>query len=242
MASPARSRPGAGRLPNDERARDVSRETFREHRTRHGCPAGCAASPSTTRDTTLKRDLEAADVALGLALGRAKDHPIVRAAATASEIGSWQSLLAISAGTLAVGLATRDRRLIGAGRHMLAAGIAASLVKTSVKRFVHRTRPNVLMDTGRYARGPLGPNVGPWQSFPSGHAALSTAVARAGARTYPSLSGPAYAAATGIVVVQVLRGAHFPSDVIAGSLIGVAAEAGVDTLRRRNRTPNGEAA
>lgn len=177
--------------------------------------------------------VEAADVAAGLKLARAKDHPAVRALARASEVGSWQSLLALSAGTLAWGMVARDRRLAEAGRHMLQAGILAGIVKTSLKRAVHRTRPNVLMDEGVYARGLRGTGVGPWQSFPSGHSALSAAVARAAARAYPDLRGPAYLAAAGVVSAQVVRGAHFPADVLTGALIGVAAEAAAHRLERR---------
>ncbi|KQT81850.1 phosphatase PAP2 family protein [Methylobacterium sp. Leaf466] len=174
--------------------------------------------------------IEAADIALGVSLARAKDHLGVRALASASEVGSWQSLLALSVGTLAFGLASGDRRLAAAGRQMLVSGVLASVVKTSVKRVVHRTRPNVLMDTGRYQKGWLGPNVGPWQSFPSGHSALSVAVARAVGRAYPEVRTPVYATAAGIVAVQMLRGAHFPSDVVVGSLIGIAAEATADAI------------
>jgi membrane-associated phospholipid phosphatase len=108
---------------------------------------------------------------------------------------------------------------------MLLSGILAATTKTTVKRVVHRTRPNVLMDEGLYEKGWFGPNVGPWQSFPSGHSALSVAVATAAGRAYPEIRGVATAAALGVVAVQVLRGAHFPVDVAAGALIGLAAEA-----------------
>lgn len=179
---------------------------------------------------------EAADVAAGLGLARAKDHPAIRGLGLASEIGSWKSLLALSAGTFAWGMLARDRRLAEAGRHMLQAGILASVVKTSLKRTVHRTRPNVVMDEDFYARGWPGTSVGPWQSFPSGHSALSAAVACAAARAYPEMRGIAYAAATGVMVAQVLRGAHFPADVLGGALIGVAAEAAVDGRMHRARS------
>ncbi|WP_232628915.1 phosphatase PAP2 family protein [Methylobacterium sp. Leaf118] len=185
---------------------------------------------ATERAAARTGSLEAADIRAGVALARGKDHPVMPAVITMGEVGSWQALLAMSAGTLAWGLLTRDRALAETGGRMLAAGTLASLVKTSLKRTLHRTRPNVLMDTGRYARGPFGPNDGPWQSFPSGHAALSVAVARAVARARPGLSGPAYATAAGVVAVQLVRGAHFPADVAAGALIGLAAEAATDRL------------
>ncbi|MGU3361801.1 phosphatase PAP2 family protein [Methylobacterium sp. M6A4_1b] len=173
----------------------------------------------------MARRFEAADIRVGLSLARAKDTRRMRALAAASEAGGWKWLLALSTGTLALGLLKRDPRLAEAGRHMLVAGILAAATKTTVKRVVHRTRPNVLMDQGFYEKGWFGPNVGPWQSFPSGHSALSVAVATAAGRAYPEVRGVATAAALGVVAVQVLRGAHFPVDVTAGALIGLAAEA-----------------
>lgn len=192
-------------------------------------------APNEIRDATERAvagagALEAADIRAGVALARGKDHPVMPTVIAMGEVGSWQGLLAMSVGTLAWGLFSRDRGLAETGGRMLAAGMLASLVKTSLKRTLHRTRPNVLMDTGLYTRGPFGPNVGPWQSFPSGHAALSVAVARAVARTRPVLGGPAYATAAGVIAVQLARGAHFPADAAAGALIGLAAEAATDRV------------
>ena len=50
------------------------------------------------------------------------------------------------------------------------------------------------------------------------------AVACAASRAYPEVRGVAAAAAFGVVAAQVLRGAHFPSDVTAGALVGFTAE------------------
>lgn len=181
--------------------------------------------PIRARTAGLVSSLEALDVATGVSLARTKDHPSNRALGSVGEVGSWQSLLALSVTVLACGTVVGDRRLAEAGRDMLAAGIAASIVKTTIKRTVHRTRPNVLMDEGRYARGRPGTGIGPWQSFPSGHAALSFAVARSVARAYPGLAAAAAIAAAGVAAIQVVRGAHFPVDVLAGAAIGVGAEA-----------------
>ena len=88
----------------------------------------------------------------------------------------------------------------------------------------------------------FGPDEGSWQSFPSGHTAGSVAAARALARAYPSASRPAYAGAAAIALVQLPRGKHFPSDVVAGTAVGVVAEALVDRgtvwLRRRLSSPS----
>jgi membrane-associated phospholipid phosphatase len=45
------------------------------------------------------------------------------------------------------------------------------------------------------------------------------------ARRYPSAAVPAYIAAAGIAAAQVPRCAHYPSDIAAGVLVGLAAEA-----------------
>ena len=186
-------------------------------------------SPARTRDAPLLPG-EAADIALGVGLAGAKDHRAIRTLGTLSEVGAWEVLFAVSAAAWAVGAARGEARLAAAGRHMLGAGLLASLTKTTIKRLVHRTRPNVLMEENTYARGWFGPNDGPWQSFPSGHAAVSVAVARAVARACPEAGGAAQLGAGVIVAAQVLRGAHFPADVVAGGLIGLAAEAVVDRL------------
>ncbi|MCJ2081496.1 phosphatase PAP2 family protein [Methylobacterium sp. J-090] len=185
--------------------------------------------PDRTRDSH-RLPGETADIGLAVGLGAARDHPAIRAVGALSEVGAWEVLFAGSAAIWAAGAVRGDSRMAAAGRHMLGAGLLASVVKTTLKRLVHRTRPNVLMETGLYARGWLGPNDGPWQSFPSGHAAVSVAVARAVARTRPRARHIAHAAAGGVVAAQVLRGAHYPADVIAGALIGLAAEAAVNRL------------
>ncbi|MFL5336261.1 MAG: phosphatase PAP2 family protein [Geminicoccaceae bacterium] len=113
----------------------------------------------------------------------------------------------------------------------MAASVAlATLLKGTVKRALSRTRPNVLLDQGRYRVEPLGPDEGPWHSLPSGHTTGSVALARAVARCWPSIRWPAYVGAAAVGMAQVPRGAHYPSDVLAGVVLGVAAEAVVHRL------------
>ncbi|MEA1833631.1 phosphatase PAP2 family protein [Methylobacterium durans] len=181
--------------------------------------------------------LEALDVALALRLARGKDRLLVRALGGLSEIGSQQALLALAAGTLAYGLFTRDARGTRTGARMLGAHIAASLVKSTVKRLTHRTRPDLLIDDGLYARGWFGPNEGSWQSFPSGHVAVSVAVSRAVMRAYPEWRGRACAGAAFVTALQVLRGSHFPTDVAAGAAIGALAEAASEAAFRAAARP-----
>jgi membrane-associated phospholipid phosphatase len=182
---------------------------------------------------------EEKDVALGAELARQKDDPIVRALGALSEAGDQPPLAILSGTVLTYGLFTQNRRAIEAGARMLGSLLLASALKTGLKKLVARTRPNVLLGEGCYAVEALGPDEGPWQSFPSGHTAGSVAVARAVSRVYPGARGPSYAGAAAIGLVQVPRGAHFPADVAAGMVVGLIAEATVDAIsgsgRRRTR-------
>lgn len=176
-------------------------------------------------DSALDTNLvEKADVTAAAYLGRFRDEPVVKAAGHASELADQPPMFALSGGVLALGLATGDARLAGTGARMLAALALATGAKAAVKAVVARTRPHKALDEGRYESGLLGPNEGPWNSFPSGHTANAVAVARVVSRAYPGAVGPAAMAAAFVGLIQVPRGAHYPIDVAAGALVGWAAE------------------
>ncbi len=167
---------------------------------------------------------ERVDIRAAQQLARYRHHEAVRVLGRLSQAGDQGPLLMLSGGLLMFGLATGKAHRIRAGGRMLAAVLVATGIKTGLKRLISRTRPNVLLEKGHYAVRALGPNDGPSQSFPSGHTAGAVAAARVLARAYPGVREPAYAGAGAIALTQVLRGSHFPSDVAAGVLIGVAAE------------------
>ena len=171
---------------------------------------------------------EDADIALAARLAGQKDHPAMRALGALSQVGDQPPLFALCSAVVAYGFVAGDRRATIAGARMLGSFLVATWIKSGLKRLVSRTRPNVLLDEGRYEVRPLGPDEGPWHSFPSGHTAGGLAVARAFARTWPEARLPAYAAAGAIALIQIPRGAHYPLDVLAGAALGLAAEALVD--------------
>ncbi len=171
---------------------------------------------------------EEADVALAAHLAGHRDHPVVRGLGAMSDIGDQPPLLALSGAVLAYGLLAGNRRAAGAGARMLGSVLLATWIKTGLKRLVARTRPNVLLDDGRYELEAVGPDEGSWQSFPSGHTAGSVAVARTLGRVYPQARTAAYAGAAAVALVQIPRGAHYPADVVGGAVVGVIAEAAIN--------------
>ena len=170
-------------------------------------------------------ELEKADIQLGVKLAKHRHHPVAKAAGKAGKIGDQGPLYALSVGLLAVGVSSRDGRLTDTGLSMLAAIATADVAKRLVKKLVHRSRPHVVLDEGRYEADSGGSDDKHEQSFPSGHMAGTAAVARALARNHPRTGAAAGAAAIGIGLSRIAKGAHWPLDVAAGAVIGLAAEA-----------------
>jgi membrane-associated phospholipid phosphatase len=112
-------------------------------------------------------------------------------------------------GALWFGLAvlTRNKR---AARVLLATLIA----NTAIKELVRRPRPGLGPDLP-----PLAPTIY-GRSYPSAHAATSFA----GAAALPLPSLPLYAAAGAMALTRPYLGVHYPSDVVAGALLGRAVE------------------
>jgi membrane-associated phospholipid phosphatase len=179
-----------------------------------------------------------------------RDSPAMTAIGKASEIADQPPLIAISAGVLALGVVMRQRSLARAGVRMLASHLVATGIKTVLKNRVDRTRPAQAIARGkpRVKRG-HGAEDTTENSFPSGHTAGAVAVAEAVAREAPSGGLPVRLLAASIGSVQLPRGAHYGSDVIAGAAIGWIAEkiasAAIDlaeaTLRRRRVAASPEA-
>ncbi len=168
-------------------------------------------------------DLEAAELAVVDAVAGGRRHPLMRLVGAVSEIADQPPLFALCGLTTAAGFIRGDRRLLGAGVAMLVAHSLATWVKGLVKDAVNRTRPHKALDEGRYEMRPGTSRDGNERSFPSGHTAGAVAVAVALAGSYPRAAVPAYGLAAAVAAVQVPRGKHYPTDLVAGLLIGVAA-------------------
>lgn len=181
--------------------------------------------------------VEQADVAVAKAVAPLSKTPLVKALGTLSELGDQPPMRVLCGAVIAAGLLRRDARLAGAGVRMLAAHSLATGLKTLVKNHVDRTRPTVLVEEGRYDMAPGDKHGHDDTSFPSGHTAGAVAAAVALAHEYPAMRGPAYAAAGAVALMQIPRCKHYPSDVGAGTLIGIAAAAAVnvagDALTKR---------
>ncbi|GAK71282.1 phosphatase PAP2 family protein [Agrobacterium rubi] len=100
----------------------------------------------------------------------------------------------------------------------LTIGMASILVHV-LKFLIGRARPELLMDMGAYSLTPFtGDNL--YESFPSGHSAAAGAFFGAFLMLIPRFRFVFIGLALVIGVSRVIVGAHYPSDVAAGLLLG----------------------
>lgn len=136
-----------------------------------------------------------------------------------------------------VGAITKDEK----ARNVFYDGLSASITSAGIitpifATLVGRSRPTT--EEGAWTFRPFG-----GRSFPSGHVTQMFAVASVVATSYDSfwVKAAAYGGATVGAWIRVQRGKHFPSDVLAGAIIGTAVGRSVVHYNRELRT-KGEAA
>lgn len=135
-------------------------------------------------------------------------------------LGKGESLVMLSLVILAVGYGLKHSPWKEAGWQGLIAHGLAALISNLLKHAIGRPRPK-FMHAGT---GELAPSGGSgWDSFPSGHAMASCAVAMVLAIRFPKAKWPIMTVALAIAASRVFRGAHYLSDVAAGAFLGCLA-------------------
>jgi membrane-associated phospholipid phosphatase len=103
---------------------------------------------------------------------------------------------------------------------LLFTGLVAMSASLVLKMMIGRARPGAGPDPLAFAPGALDRA---FQSLPSSSSAVAAALAVGLARWRPSLTAPAVAALIAICAERVLSRSHWPSDVIAGVVLGLVA-------------------
>ncbi|MBB3695082.1 phosphatase PAP2 family protein [Sphingomonas sp. BK580] len=147
----------------------------------------------------------------------------VRALTPLAKATDEPPLLALGLGTLALGAVLRRPVLARSGARMVTSHLLATGLKTVMKASVDRVRPNAAGDHPTVAKG-HGTDDTTRNAFPSGHTAGAVAIAEAVRREVPGAAVPARLAAGAAGALQVTRGAHYASDVVAGAAIGWLSE------------------
>ena len=126
-------------------------------------------------------------------------------------------LLALAGGAAALGSLASVPRVLS---HVLASALLAWGLLEAVYAAYERDRPEEVF--GPSAISLNGHTWARLESFPSGHMAITAALAVAIAILFPRLRWVLWAYVAAVAFTRVLFGAHFPLDVIAGTILGAA--------------------
>jgi membrane-associated phospholipid phosphatase len=146
-------------------------------------------------------------ILIGLLGWRRQRHQLAPMTFSMAGVGQW------------VGDWWRQRdQLTDIGMRGILAQLCIAAATQLLKHFIGRPRP-------RFAHGDelvLGPSLDSGlDSFPSGHAANAFGAATFLAWFFPAVRVPLYLVAGLVAVSRVLRGSHFPTDVLAGAVLGI---------------------
>lgn len=124
--------------------------------------------------------------------------------------------IATTIAVLGTGLIKNDKNIEKKGIMIGASLVVASAVSTTLKYTINRPRP---FDTYPDIQK-IGPGGSP--SFPSGHTSEAFSMATSLSLAFPKwyVIAPAYVYASAAGYSRMHLGAHYPSDVLAGAVIG----------------------
>jgi membrane-associated phospholipid phosphatase/predicted MFS family arabinose efflux permease len=114
----------------------------------------------------------------------------------------------------------RSRRVLEVFTRVMTSALLAWGLLEAIYSVYDRARPEEAV-----AAGEISLNGHSWahlNSFPSGHMAITAALAIATALAFPRLRTAMWAYVAAVAFTRVLFGAHFPLDVLAGTALGTA--------------------
>lgn len=127
--------------------------------------------------------------------------------------------IGIPAGLAITGFILHNKKMKQDAMYMGAAFLASTLVTQSTKHIVNRQRP-----FAKYAFIVNRDDTEARLSFPSGHTSAAFCTATSVSLRYRKwyVIAPAYIFATSVGWARMYQGVHYPSDIVAGALVGAA--------------------
>jgi undecaprenyl-diphosphatase len=111
-----------------------------------------------------------------------------------------------------------DKQLVRElGKRLFVGFVCSGIAVQAIKHLIGRARPRIT-DELLF----IGPTIkGSYDSFPSGHAAMSFCLAYICSRFFPGYSLLFYLYAALVCLGRVGSASHFPADVLSGALLGI---------------------
>lgn len=154
-----------------------------------------------------------------LQIVRTFTHPLIDQIGDAgNRLGDGLTLVLISLGIGAVGFRLAWPSWKSACIHTLLAHGVAGLFAQILKHTIGRPRPRLMLGQN----WDMAPSFeSGFDSFPSGHATASFAVATVLAHYFPKGKMVWFGLAAFVGTCRVIKGSHFPTDVLGGVLVGI---------------------
>ena len=172
------------------------------------------------------RDLTAVDRGLYLAVDATETPTLDRGLRRLSAAADHSKISLTVAGLLAL---RRGRARRAALQGVAAIGTASAVANLVGKELVRRPRPDRAAGTNPERHVPMPDSA----SFPSGHTASAFAFALAVGSMLPAAAVPLGTLAIAVGYSRVHTGVHYPGDVAAGAVIGIACAAAVSAAAGR---------
>jgi membrane-associated phospholipid phosphatase len=148
-----------------------------------------------------------------------------------SRAANYSRLSLTSAAVLALTGGRRGRKAAGMG--LASVAVTSAALNAGVKPIVQRRRPDRVAEDVPLARHVRMPSS---TSFPSGHSAAAFAFATGVAHVLPAAGFPLRGLAALVAYSRVHTGVHYPSDVLAGAMLGGGlSQAATHALGHRGR-------
>jgi membrane-associated phospholipid phosphatase len=145
-----------------------------------------------------------------------------------------RNYLVLIALAVAVAAVTGPKRVPAVFARVLGSALVSWGLLEAIYAVYERPRPEEVV-------GEISLNGHTWahlNSFPSGHMAITAALAVSIALAFPRLRGLLWAYVAAVAFTRVMFGAHFPLDVVAGTMLGSASALIVSvTLTRSRKRP-----
>jgi membrane-associated phospholipid phosphatase len=137
--------------------------------------------------------------------------------------------LGVPTGMFVYGLIQKDKETRWKSAEILGVQLVNGIVTTGLKWSIHRERP-----FNAYPNEITKYGSGGSYSFPSGHTSTAFAFATSMSLNYPKwyVIAPCYAYACTVGYSRMYLGVHYPSDVLAGALVGSACAVGTHYLMK----------
>ncbi len=132
---------------------------------------------------------------------------------------------------LLTGALRRDTILMRKSREIVGSALVELVISEGLKYAINRERPGDKYPTIIFPYNHSTHNY----SFPSGHSSLAFSVAASFSLEYKKwyITAPAYIWATTVGYSRIYLGVHYPSDVLAGAVIGIGSAYLSSWLNRR---------